>query len=270
MADPPTPEQVEGFCKLHLSLLKKVGALADALPAVLAELTATAVANKEGVVSACGEFGANAHDVILRLGNAVIVRLLDALGAEPGSTPGTKVQSRLSKHNREAVQRALAHLDPNELRHLEALARQESITTGRRIEAHADGGAERSTPLEEGDEQAEVSGGPSAVAKKKSTVKGEAQAKIIAALTLHHKYRDESYLNREPIAVNKLAQQAKCSKSSVSRFFQQQFGGHDKYRGLCSRESLNLVTSLKLLNQEFTPRALFGRKPPGEGGKDQD
>jgi len=82
---PPSPVVVETFYKAHGWLLTAVGALADALWPALAELTKTAAANNEGVVSACGVSGANAHDVIYRIGDGLVVGLLCALGAEAGS-----------------------------------------------------------------------------------------------------------------------------------------------------------------------------------------
>src|SRR5262249_18636328 len=43
---------------------------------------------------------------------------------------------------------------------------------------------------------------------KRSTDKGEARDKIVAALTKHHKYNNGSVENREPIGCNELARQA--------------------------------------------------------------
>ena len=53
------------------------------------------------------------------------------------------------------------------------------------------------------------------------------------------------------------------SKSAASAFFNKQFGGHTKYRAACS-DATRLITALKLLNQDFAPRYLFGTNPPGE------
>ncbi len=46
--------------------------------------------------------------------------------------------------------------------------------------------------------------------KKRSTVKGEAQEKLVAALTKHHKYQDGSCLNIEAIGSNELAPTGGC------------------------------------------------------------
>lgn len=108
---------------------------------------------------------------------------------------------------------------------------------------------------------------PAEVGGKRSTVKGEARAKIIGALTLHHKYQDGSSLNLEPIRGNELARKASVGKSSVSRFFKKQFGGYDKYRAAC-RDTAILVPSLQLLNDEFAPRHFLGRTAPTEGRDD--
>ena len=98
---------------------------------------------------------------------------------------------------------------------------------------------------------------------KRSTERGEGRAKLVAALTKHHKYADGSCLNLEYIGNNELARLADVSESTASEFFKKQFGGHSKYRAICT-DAKNLVTALKLLNQEFAPHHLFGAKPPGE------
>ena len=104
---------------------------------------------------------------------------------------------------------------------------------------------------------------------KRSTTKGEAKAKLVAALTKHHEYADGGCLNQEPIGNNELARLAKVSESTASAFFKKQFDGHMKYRAICG-DTTKLVASLKLLNQEFVPHHLFGAKPPGEGGHDNE
>jgi hypothetical protein len=104
---------------------------------------------------------------------------------------------------------------------------------------------------------------------KKSTIKGEAEAKLIGALTKHHQYADGGCLNLEPIGVRELADEAKVAPSTASVFFQNYFKGHVKYRQLCGDQP-KLVAALKLLNQEFCPYHLFGRTPPGEGEHNED
>jgi hypothetical protein len=117
--------------------------------------------------------------------------------------------------------------------------------------------------------------GRSATRAKKSTEKGEARAKIVGALTLHHKYKDGGCLNTEPIGVNELARLACVASGSVTRFFNNQFGGaekdkgHTKYKVVC-RDLGRLAESLKVLNAEFSPDELYGRNPPGEGGRDDE
>ena len=104
---------------------------------------------------------------------------------------------------------------------------------------------------------------------KRSTEKGEGQAKLIAALTKHHKYADGSCLNLEPVGNNELARLAEVSESTASAFFNKQFGGHTKYRAICS-DATRLIAALKLLNQEFSPHHLFGAKPPGEDEREDE
>ncbi len=108
------------------------------------------------------------------------------------------------------------------------------------------------------------SGGPIAkvdtTKQKRSTEPGEAKAKIIAALTAHHKYEKGSCLHGEPIGVRVLASQADVSIGSVSEFFAEQFGSHANYKAAC-REAAMLGNSLRMLNGELTPSILFKRLP---------
>ncbi len=104
-------------------------------------------------------------------------------------------------------------------------------------------------------------------APKRSTERGEGRAKLIAALTKHHQYADGSCLHLEPIGNNRLAKAAGVSHSTASEFFNNAFQGHSKYKVLC-RDAVNLVTSLKLLNNEFAPHNLYGHRPADEGSGD--
>ncbi|MGD9719890.1 MAG: hypothetical protein AB7O59_01595 [Pirellulales bacterium] len=109
---------------------------------------------------------------------------------------------------------------------------------------------------------------------KRSTERGEGRAKLIGALTKHHKYADGSCLNLEPIGNNELARLAEVSESTASAFFNNEFnqgetGGHTVYRALC-RDQGRLADSLKVLNGEFSPHHLYGRTPPGEHERDDD
>lgn len=114
-----------------------------------------------------------------------------------------------------------------------------------------------------------VAPAPIRIQPKRSTERGEARSKIIAALTAHHQYDNGSCLNTEPIENNQLARNAKVSKSRVSEFFKEKFEGHAKYKVIC-QDVTSLVAALKLLNDEFPPHLLFGRNPPGEGVPDDE
>jgi len=96
---------------------------------------------------------------------------------------------------------------------------------------------------------------------KRSTERGEGRAKLIAALNKHHKYAEGGCLHLEPIGNNILAEMAKVAPSTASSFFKAKFKGHGKYRACCRNSSM-LVTSLKMLNDEFSPHNLYGDKPP--------
>jgi hypothetical protein len=101
---------------------------------------------------------------------------------------------------------------------------------------------------------AKVTGrGPS----KRSTERGEGQAKLIAALTKHHRYAASGCLIPEPIGNNELAKAAGVSPSTASAFFNDNFQGHTKYKALC-RDAGKLAAALKLLNGEFAPYHLLG------------
>ncbi len=109
---------------------------------------------------------------------------------------------------------------------------------------------------------------------KRSTERGEGRAKLIAALTMHHKYADGGCLNLEPIGNNELARLAGVSESTASAFFNKEFnggtsGGYGKYRAVCS-DATPLVAAMKLLNQEYSPYHLFGAKPANESERDDD
>jgi hypothetical protein len=121
-----------------------------------------------------------------------------------------------------------------------------------------------------GSPQATESGNQPATKPKRSTKKGDARLKIIAALTKHHQYADGSCLNTEPVRVNQLARQAGVgSSSTVTEFFKKQFNGHGQYEALCRRSPADLVTALKLLNGVYSPHLLYGNTPPGEGIDDE-
>jgi hypothetical protein len=103
---------------------------------------------------------------------------------------------------------------------------------------------------------------------KRSTQRGDAQAKLIATLTKHHQYADGGCLNTEPVGSNELAREAKVSPSTASAFFEKHFKGYSKYRLVCKDPS-RLVDSLKVLRGEFSPHDLYGRTPPGEGHREE-
>lgn len=104
----------------------------------------------------------------------------------------------------------------------------------------------------------ERKGSQDSATSKRSTERGEGQAKLIAALTKHHRYADGSCLNSEPIGNNDLAKLADVSTSTASAFFKEQFHGHGKYKILCN-DSGKLAMALKILNGELAPHRLLGR-----------
>lgn len=130
------------------------------------------------------------------------------------------------------------------------------------------------------DVQADLAGAKSAASTalppvnkkpKRSTERGDAEVKIIAALTQHHRYqvfnlpgeRSSSLLHQEPTGCNALARKARVSKSSVSRFFKKWFKGHRKYRRVC-KDFNSLISSLKMLNRDWCPWNLYDKEPPAD------
>ncbi len=94
-------------------------------------------------------------------------------------------------------------------------------------------------------------------------MRGEAEAKLIAALSAHHKYADGGCMNQEPIGNNELADKAGVVKATASVFFKQKFHGYDKYRATC-RDAAKLVASIKLLNGEYSPHLLIDNIQPDD------
>jgi len=93
------------------------------------------------------------------------------------------------------------------------------------------------------------------VRKKKSTQPGEAREKLIAALTLHHRYADGGILNSEPISNRALASKAGVAVSSVTNFMNWAFdkgqkGGRNRYLAAC-RDCARLSAHLRRLNGEM-------------------
>jgi hypothetical protein len=117
--------------------------------------------------------------------------------------------------------------------------------------------------------QAAAASAAGAAKPKRSTERGEGREKLIAELTRHHKYAEGGCLNSEPIGNNELARAADVSPSTASKFFRAEFRGHVKYRALC-RDAGKLAAALKLLNGEFSPHDLYGRRPPDEAERAED
>ena len=111
--------------------------------------------------------------------------------------------------------------------------------------------------------------GAKPVKSKRSTAPGDAQAKMIAVLTKHHRYGEDGCLNQEPIGNNELARLAGVDKATASAFFEQRFKGHGKYKAMCAYDD-KLVVGLKLLNGEFAPHFLYWAKRPSEGGREEE
>jgi hypothetical protein len=102
-----------------------------------------------------------------------------------------------------------------------------------------------------------------ATKRKRSTEPGEARAKLVAALTVWHKFADGACLNQSPVGNNELARLAGVSNHAAHKFFKREFEGHVKYRKLCG-DVARLIVALRTLNGELRPREFFGGRESDE------
>jgi hypothetical protein len=108
-----------------------------------------------------------------------------------------------------------------------------------------------------------------AARRKRSKPRGAARHLLVAKLNEHHRYDDGRSLNLEPIGNNAIASLVGIDKSTASDFFTKEFGSYDNYCRTCA-DPVALTAALRLLNGEVKPRDLYGRAPPGEGGRPDD
>jgi hypothetical protein len=108
-----------------------------------------------------------------------------------------------------------------------------------------------------------------AARRKRSKPRGAARQLLVAKLNAHHHYDDGCSLNLEPIGNNEIASLVGIDKSTASDFFTKEFGSYDNYCRTCAAPA-TLAAALRLLNGEVKPRDLYGRAPPGEGGRPDD
>lgn len=87
--------------------------------------------------------------------------------------------------------------------------------------------------------------------KSGNKLRSDAEQKMVAVLSKHHRYDSGDPLNFEPIVSNELARKAEVSSSTASDFFADHFKGYKNYVTHCKQETL--LTSLKLLNNDFQP-----------------
>jgi hypothetical protein len=109
------------------------------------------------------------------------------------------------------------------------------------------------------------------VRPKQSTVNGEAQAKLVAALIAHHDYGNGSVLKWEPIGNNELARKAKVAPGSATAFFKEHFGdgGHANYRRACSNNDGRLAIVLGKVSGDLNTAKLFELRD-SDGATDTD
>lgn len=141
------------------------------------------------------------------------------------------------------------------LAHIDSLATSNTVMRQMIVDLGARHAGEAAPGILQSEPRAAVN--PAGKKPKRSTERGEGRTKLIAALTRHHQYSDDSCLNLEPIGNNELAKAAGVSNSTASTFFNDKFQGHTKYKAIC-RDAGKLAAYLKLLNDEFAPYHLLG------------
>jgi hypothetical protein len=99
-------------------------------------------------------------------------------------------------------------------------------------------------------------------AEKPQRKRGNSGTIILTALNAHHKYDGTSIGEWTPIGVRELSELTRpkqgepISPATVTRWFNGKFsGGYSGYERECTNTSNLLLTSLKQLNGDFTPRA---------------
>jgi hypothetical protein len=106
--------------------------------------------------------------------------------------------------------------------------------------------------------------------RKRSTDAGEANDKLLAALTAHHEYDNGICGNEVSIGCNELARRAAVAPGSASAFFAKKFGGHKKYQATCIRNPQAVAKVLKALNGEYSIDDTYGDRPAGEEEREDD
>ncbi len=123
-------------------------------------------------------------------------------------------------------------------------------------------------PQGSGAQELSTSGEPTK--RKRSTDAGEADDKLSAALTAHHRYDNGVCGNEVAIGSNELARKAGVSTGSASTFFAKKFDGHKKYRATCHRNPQAIAKVLKALNGEYSLDDTYGDRLPGEKERESD
>jgi len=103
----------------------------------------------------------------------------------------------------------------------------------------------------------------------KAKLPGDADVKLVAALTEHHNYGGEGSLNQDPIGSNKLAEKVTVANSTSSAFFKKRFRGHENYKRIC-RTADTLAYALRMLNGECSPHLLLTTLKPEEVEQEED
>jgi len=236
----------------------------------------------DGVVSICGIEAPTAHEAMLRLADQIPCEMLGTSCITPPEEyrgphvapdnrfAETSLQTllepeRASKEGKRLVElyrkrweRRLSHVQRRGIETLQSLIQREyTIAKGRRKE-----GKPRADLASESEPATAITCTQPAGKSKRSTARGDARLKIIAALTKHHRYAQGSLLNQEPMGVVELERVAGVSRSTASGFFTAEFKGHAAYKRTC-RDKGRLIAALKLLNGEFSPSLLYGSDPEG-------
>jgi hypothetical protein len=93
--------------------------------------------------------------------------------------------------------------------------------------------------------------------RKGSGEKTVTELKMIAALTIHHKYETDKCGNLEAIGVRELSRAAEVAPATASKFFKRHFfGSYTNYEVICQKHPERIALKLKVLSGEQPPAIL--------------
>ncbi len=114
-----------------------------------------------------------------------------------------------------------------------------------------------------------IGNGKGKLKKSSKTSKKPKFHAFVKALSTHHQYEEGSCLNFEPATFGQLAKIGGFAPSTAKEHIDKQFGGIEGYKRACAVKS-ELIASLRLLNNEVTPRLLLRAKQVDNRSRSMD